>query len=406
MTRLTKVLVPIGMLLTMESGLLHAQPASPEGRAAHPTPIQNEALPVLIEPGTLAATNLDFTRGARLGEVFLTLGKASGVNILLHVSAAALEISTSADLRGMSFQRALDALMLQNDLFYKVLDPHSIMVFKKTVQNLQDFEPKSIKTLYLANAEVDAVRQNLNALMPQLRVFVDKRLNCVTVSCSASDLAKATQVINNLDRARGEVRLQMEIIEVSQKASAAAGLLPGIGTVPSPELKAISPERALAKVMQDGGARLLANPALRVVSGEAAEVRVGSKPALAQAAVSAKTTQNDSTGKPEVAGQSLQSDDLGMRIKVRPRLHPDHEISLDLEYHVTDPVSSGKPGHSSLSERYIKTSVRLKDGETVVFGGLLEDQQRAGGAKGTSDGKEKKDRVLVVKASVVRRGEQ
>ncbi|BDU74245.1 hypothetical protein [Mesoterricola silvestris] len=59
------------------------------------------------------------------------LGKQSGVTVLLHASAEGLDASTCADLRGMDFRRALDNLMLQNDLFYKALDPTSIMVFRK-----------------------------------------------------------------------------------------------------------------------------------------------------------------------------------------------------------------------------------------------------------------------------------
>jgi general secretion pathway protein D len=350
--------------------------------------------------------NLDFTHGAKLGEVFLNLSKQSGVSIILHTSVSAQETSTCADLRGMSFQRALDTLLLQNDLFYKVMDPISIMVFKKTPQNLQEFETRLIKTFYLANADVDGVRQNFNALMPQLRVFIDKRLNAVTISATPGELAKAQQIVNNLDRGRGEVRLQMEIIEVAQKASVAAGLLQMVETPPSQDAKAVATVEALARVMQDGDSKLLASPDVRVLSGETAEVRIGRKLALNQADGGAKTTRNVATAKADDPRHAPSRDDLGERIKVRPRLHPDHEITLEMEYEVTDPLKPSEPGHPSLSERIIKTSVRIKDGETLVFGGLLEDEKRDRGAGGASGGKEKKDRLLVVKAVVVRWGEQ
>jgi general secretion pathway protein D len=286
------------------------------------------------------------------------------------------------------------------------MDPNSIMVFKKTPQNLQEYENKSIKTFYLSNAEVEVVRSTFNSLMPQLRLFIDKRLNAVTIQSNASDLANAQQVVNNLDRARGEVRLQMELVEVGQKASVAAGLLPMIGTTSNPDAKAVAPERALAKVIKDGDGKRLASSTMRVVSGETAEVRIGRKPGLTPAVTGAKTTKNASTGKPEGTGPASQSDDLGVRIKVKPRLHPDHEITLELEYASTDPLNADEPGRASLSERVIKTTVRLKDGETEVFGGLLLDGERDSGPGGTSGGKEKKDRVLVVKAVAVRWGEQ
>ena len=93
------------------------------------------------------------------------------------------------DLRGLTFQKVLDALMLQTDMFYKVMDPNTIMVFKKTPQNLSEYENKLIQTFYLSNAEVDNVRQIFSALLPQVRAFSDKRLNALTVLAKASDLA-------------------------------------------------------------------------------------------------------------------------------------------------------------------------------------------------------------------------
>jgi general secretion pathway protein D len=409
MAKRSEVFVPIGLVLTLGCGLLHAQPAGREGLKADVPRGQNEvqpAPPVLIEPRSLAGMNLDYTRGAKLGEVFQDLSKHSGVSIILHASVAAQEFSTSADLRAMSFQRALDTLLLQNNLFYKVLDPNSIMVFKKTPQNLQEFENKSIKTFYLSNAEVEVVRSTFNSLMPQLRVFIDKRLNAVTIQGNPSELANAQQVVNNLDRTRGEVRLQMELIEVGQKASVAAGLLSMIGTTPSRDTKAVAPDQALAKVMQDGDGKLLASPTMRVVSGETSEIRIGGKPALIPEATGAKTTKSASTGRPGGTGQAPQSEGLGVRIKVKPRLHPDHEITLELEYESTEPLHADDPGRSSLRERVIRTTVRLKDGEIAVFGGLLLDEERESAAGGAGGGKEKKDRVLLVKAMAERWGDQ
>lgn len=404
MTKRSEVFARIGLVLTIGFGSLHAQSAVQEGREAAVPRAQGEtplAQPVLTEPRPLAGMNLDFTAGAKLGTVFQDLGRHSGVSIILHASVAAREITTTADLRGMTFQRALDALLEQNDLFYKVLDPTSIMVYKKTPQNLQEFEPRQIKTFYLANADLDAVRQNLNALMPQLRVFIDKRLNAVTVSCTQAELAKAQQIVRNLDKSRGELSLQMEIIEVARKGSPAAGLLRAAGTAPNPDAKDIPTGLFLAMVMEDAGSKLLASPELRVVAGESSEIRIGRKLTQAQVAAAAK-----GAGKTDDNRSAVPSDDLGLKLKVRPRLHPDHAITLDLECEFTDPLKPVEPGRPSLSVRALKTSLRLKDGETVVLCGLLEDEGRDGAPASAGPAKETKDRLLVVKAVVLNWGEQ
>ncbi len=364
---------PIGLALALGFATLQA-----------PAQVQGEAPAVLKEPKALTGMNLDFTRGVKLAEVLQDLGRQSGVSIILHASVAARDTSTSADLRGMNFQMALDTLMLQNDLFYKVMDPTTIMVFKKTPQNIQEFETRVLKTFYLVNADVESTRQHINAIMPQVRVFLDKRISALTILATSSELARAQQLVTGLDRSRGEVRLQMEVVEVGHKASVAAGLLPAIETPSTP----VAPDRALARVMREPDSKVLASPEVRVVAGEAAEVRFGQK-----AATAAKTEDTPQAG---------IVDGLGVRIKVRPRLHPNHEITLDVDFELTDPPKAGEPGPK---ERVIKTTVHLKDGETVVFGGLPEEETHDG-AKAATPGKDRKERLLVLKPMVVRWGDQ
>jgi general secretion pathway protein D len=185
--------------------------------------------------------DLNFTRKTSLREIFQQLSKNSGVNIVLHSSASAQDIQVSVDLRGLSFQRVLDTLMLQSDLFYKVMDSNSIMVFKKTPQNLQEYENKLIRTFYMSNAEVENVRQIFNALMPQLRVFIDKRLNAITVMAKPTDLAIAQRIVNQLDKAKAEVMIYLELLEVSETTSETFGLLPVITPTPSAPPPAAAP---------------------------------------------------------------------------------------------------------------------------------------------------------------------
>ena len=143
-----------------------------------------------------------------------------------------------------------------------------------------------------------------------------------------------------------------------------------------------------------------------MVSGEYAEVRIGRKPGLTQTGGEARTTLDVATGKTESTWQMPPRDDLGVRIRVKPRLHPNHEITLEVEYEITDPLKAGEPGRPRISERVIKTSVRIKDGQTSVFGGLLKDEKCESAPERARGGKEQRDRLLAVKAVVVRWDEQ
>jgi type II secretory pathway component GspD/PulD (secretin) len=415
------------------------------------------ALP--INPRSLEGMDLNFTRKTSLREIFQQLSKNSGVNIVLHSSASAQDIQVSVDLRGLSFQRVLDTLMLQSDLFYKVMDSNSIMVFKKTPQNLQEYENKLIRTFYMSNAEVENVRQIFNALMPQLRVFIDKRLNAITVMAKPTDLAIAQRIVNQLDKAKAEVMIYLELLEVSETTSETFGLLPvitptdtngtyaigattssGAGTalnqqtgslaISKSSINYLFPSLRLDMAKSEGETTLLANPNVRVISGETGEVNIGDKISTTQSSIGLPSTTGTSTATTTAASAissiagvataqtSYSYEDVGVKIKVKPRVHFNNDITIDLESEIKTLKAGGDPGRPNLSQRIIKTSARLRDGETAIFGGLLkeDEQKNLQGIWGITDipviggllanhanEKDKTDVILSIRAVVVRK---
>jgi type II secretory pathway component GspD/PulD (secretin) len=360
-----------------------------------------------INPRSLEGMDLNFSRKTSLREIFQQLSKNSGINIILHASAAAQDPVVSVDLRGLSFQRILDTLMLQSDLFYKVLDPNTIMVFRKTPQNLLEYENKLIKTFYLSNAEVESVRQTFNSLMPQVRVFTDKRLNALTIMARQNDVNIATRIVNQLDKAKAEVMIYLELLEVAQTASERVGLMPAIlgptGAVPvyqvgatlsgggginpqkgtlefkSSSVQYLLPSLALDLLKTSGDSKLLASPNVRVISGESGEVNIGNKISTTQMSLSNGLPATGST--PALGGSALAQtqysyEDVGVKIKVKPRVHFNRDITLELESEIRTQISTDVNGRPNLSQRVIKTQARLRDGETAVFAGLLKEQER------------------------------
>ena len=411
-----------------------------------------------INPRSLDGMDLNFTRKTSLREIFLQLSKNSGVNIILHASASAQDISISVDLRGLTFQRVLDTLMLQSDLFYKVMDPNTLMIFKKTPQNLSEYENKLIKTFYLSNAEVDSVRQTFNSLMPQLRVFIDKRLNAITIMAKQNDLIIAQRIVNQLDKAKAEVMVYVELLEVAQNATEAVGLMPtmdpinptplyrigatlaatGISGAANTNVGAIRisksnvmfafPGLVLDMLKLNGDSKLLASPNVRVVSGETGEINIGDKISTTQSSIgtgsstsstaTAASTAIASLGGVATSQTQYSYEDVGVKIKVKPRVHFNSDITLELDAEIKSLIQGSNPGRPDLSQRIIKTQARLRDGETAVFGGLLkEDEQNSlqgiwgitdipviGSLLGnTKKSRTKKDVIITIRAVVVRK---
>ena len=373
--------------------------------------IKGEAKPaILLNPRSMEGMDLNFTRKTSLKDILAAISKNCGVSIILHSSYQ--DASISADLRGLTFQRTLDTLMFQSDLFYKVIDTNTIMVFKNTPQNRDQFENNFIKTFYLSNANPDDVRGIFQSLMPQLRVFVDKRLNAVTIKAKPTDLSIAKRIVNQLDKAKAEVMVYLELLEVSESNMEKVGLMPTLdGTSDlykigitkdgtgqynqskggvkfhKADLKFLFPSLAIDALKSNGDTKLVASPNVRVISGETGEVNIGEKVSTVQGSFGAMTGGTAAAGGAASAlssagisgvSNTYSYEDVGVKIKVEPRVHFNNDITLKIDSSVTTKVPGGNAEHPNIGKREIKTLARLKDGETAVFGGLLkEDEQKS-----------------------------
>lgn len=410
---------------------------------------------ILLNPRSLEGTDLNFLRRVSLREVFAILSKASGVSIILHSSFQ--DVQVSADLRGLSFQRILDTLMLQNDLLYRVVDTNTILVFKDSPQNREKLENQLIKTFFLSNADPDTVRTLLQNLLPGLKVFPYKNLNAITVKAKPSELTIAKRIVSQLDKSKAEVMVYLELLEVTENSLEQVGLLPVLGPsdginggagvyrigatvdntggpnvnrggikISRDDIRFLYPSLALDALKSSGDAKLVANPHIRVLSGEPGEVNIGEKISTTQSSIgfgggTSGTSASSSTGGYYPNSQtSYAYEDVGVKIKVEPRVHFNGDISLKLESEVKTLKSGSTAGRPDLGQRIIKTTARLKSGETAVFGGLLkeEEQKSLQGIWGLSDlpligkliGSNRKQRaktdvILTIRAMLVRQAD-
>ena len=404
---------------------------------------------VQLNPRSLDGIDLNFSRRTSLKEIFGTLSKASGVNIITHTSFQ--DQAISIDLRGLPFQRVLDTLMLQNDLFFKVIDKNTIMIFKATPQNREQFENQIIKTYYLSHADPNELRSTLTTINPQLRVFTDKRINALIVKAKPLELAIVDQVIRTLDKAKAEVMVYLELMEVTENSLQQVGLLPvvnatdsggtfrmgattvnntsgmntnsGFTKIHTADIRVLFPNLALDFLKSNGDARLVASPNVRVLSGESGEVNIGEKISTTQSSLNLPTsgTAGSTAASSLLSGTAQTSysyEDVGVKIKVKPRVHNNGEITLEIDSEVTTLKSGSTPGRPDLGKRQIKTQTRLRDGETAIFGGLLKDEEQKSlqGIWGLSDipiigrligntnnSKAKTDVILTIRAVLVRK---
>ncbi len=132
------------------------------------------------------------------------------------------------------------------------------------------------------------------------------------------------------------------------------------GTVPTRELTV-----SLKALLEQGKAELKACPQMAVVNGERAEIFIG-----AQRFIMVNFLQY---GQQQ---ERIQSVPVGVRLHVTPWTGGNNEITTDIQAEVSNIVSiDPETGLPRLSSRQIETTVRVRDGETIVIGGLTLDQE-------------------------------
>jgi general secretion pathway protein D len=219
-------------------------------------------------------------------------------------------------------------------------------------------------------------------------------------------VAAAGRLISAIDKARPEVVIDVELLEVDRTRLKEYGLQlaspgsPGIdgaaSITPDPltlrDLRNLTqsnimlsnlPSLFFRLLKQDSNTRLLANPQLRTSEGIASAAHFGER-----VPVPVTTFSPIATG--GVAQQPITSfnyQDIGVNIDITPRTHHDDEVSLTLKLEVSAISGTGYGGLPTFANRSINTVIRLRDGETNLLAGLIRDDERQvlAGVPGLSD---------------------
>lgn len=126
---------------------------------------------------------------------------------------------------------------------------------------------------------------------------------------------------------------------------------------------------------QNGAARLLSEPSVLCTNNKEAEIYVGqTRSILTQA-------QQSTTGVSNVVN-NYSREDIGLTLKVKPRLSSDNKVTLEVETVLedVDPSSAQQADRPTTTKRTVKTNAIVNNGEMIILGGLIK---RVGG-KGTS----------------------
>ncbi len=125
-------------------------------------------------------------------------------------------------------------------------------------------------------------------------------------------------------------------------------------------------------IKEDGTGRVLANPQLRTQVGMPAQAQFGERVPVPVTTFSPIATG----GVNQQPITSFNYENIGVNIDITPRTHMNNDVTLALAISVTSISGTGFGGLPTFGNRLIKTTIRLKDGETNMLAGLIRDDER------------------------------
>lgn len=372
--------------------------------------------PPELKPLSREPINLKMTNDARV--VYETIAKLAGLSVIFDPDFTSRRIT--AELPDVTLEQALDAVSMESKAFWKPVTPTVIFVAPDQPQKRKDLEDEVVQTFYLSNTltpqDLTEIVNGLRQLLDLHRLSQVNAQNAIVIRDTPDKLLLAGKIIKDIDKAKPEVLIHVQVLTASMDRLRDLGILPGQSvSVAFQPRSALNPNGSTSSsstttttttnnqvslnnikrlstqdwaitlpgaqanaILTDDRTKIVQDPELRVTDGQKATLKIGSRVPVAtgsfQAGVGVGVTGSSGVVNPLVNTQ-FQYIDVGVNIEVTPRVHPDGEVSMKVTVDVSQITGTSNIGGINqpvIGQKKVENDVRLKEGEVSVLGGLIE----------------------------------
>ncbi len=346
-------------------------------------------------------------RDASLKSVFEVLSRSSGLNFVFDKDVKG-DTKVTFFVRNSPLDDILRLILTTNQLEKRQLNDNSFLIYPNTPAKSKEYQELVVRSFYLANADVKQAQTLVKTVAKSKDVFADEKLNLLIVKDTPDAMRLVERLIESIDLAEPEVMLEVEVLEVTRSrlneigvdwpdsvgygalqqslsttTATAAGIVQSItpgGTLAPGYISlkgggnltsfVANPGLTLNLKGQNGDTNVLANPRIRVKNREKAKIHIGDKLPVFT------TTSTANVG----VSASVTYLDVGLKLDVESNVTLDDEVSMKVGLEVSSIVKE-IPGPSNslayqIGTRSASTVLRLKNGETQVLAGLINDEER------------------------------
>jgi general secretion pathway protein D len=393
-----------------------------QGGAAAPKPsslsdlAEHAAGPVELRPISNTPITLRMTEDAK--QVYTAIGKLAGLNVLFDPDYTSRRITI--ELNGVTLYQALEIVALESKTFWRPVTPNTVFVAADTPAKRKELEQSVVRTFYLGNVSspndlqdaVNTIRQILDVS----RIQQVASQNAIVVRGTPDQIAMAEKLLNDIDKAKPEVVVEVAVMQVTRDKVRNLGISPptsvsvqlqpnstttttnnnnnnnnGLtsgtttsnGTITLNQLANLNandfqvslPAATLTALMSDSNTKIIQNPQIRALDNQKATLKIGDRVPVATGSFQPGI---GGVGINPLVNTQFQYIDVGVNIDITPRIHNDGEVTLKLTLEISSVTGNSSIGGISqpiIGQRRIEHEIRLRDGEVNLIGGILEDSE-------------------------------
>ncbi|MGA2376981.1 MAG: cohesin domain-containing protein [Candidatus Sulfotelmatobacter sp.] len=374
--------------------------------------IRDAAGPVELAPISNVPITVKLTEDSKV--IYQTIGQLAGINVLFDPDYTSRRIKV--ELNGVTLEDALQITALESKTFWRPVTSNTIFVAQDNPAKRKELEQSVLKTFYLSNisqpTELQDVVNAIRAVLDVQRVQQLLSQNALVVRGTPDQIALAEKLVDDLDRARPEVIVDIAVLQISKDKSRTLGFLPPssatvtlqsnintttptttttgttttssspsglelntLGNLNATDFQVAVGSANLSAVMGDSDTKMLQNPQVRALDNQKATLKIGERVPVATGSFQPGI---GGVGINPLVNTQFQYLDVGVNIDVTPHVHADREVTLKITMEISSVVGQSSIGGISqpiIGQKKIEHEIRLKDGEPSLIGGIFDDSQ-------------------------------
>ena len=404
----------------MKEALQPSQPTPSEAaQSALHKRMEEASGPVELAP--IANTPITLKLSEDTKTIYETIGKLAGINVLFDPDYTSRRIRV--ELNGVTLQEALEITALQSKTFWRPVTPNTIFVAADTPAKRKEIEQSVIRTFYLSNLsqpnELQDLVNILRTLLDTQRLQQFPSQQAIVVRGTPDQIALAEKLIDDLDKSRPEVVVDVVIMQVQRNKLQNLGISPpssvtvalvdntatststsgsnvgtGNGTVTTTtgsatgtiNLNTLShlnatnfqvtiPPATATFLYSDSNTRILQQPQIRALDGQKASLKIGQRVPVATGSFQPGI---GGVGINPLVNTQFNYIDVGVNIDITPRVHGTDQVTLKLAMDISAVDSYQNIGgiqQPVIGQRKIEQEINMREGEANIMGGILEETE-------------------------------